>query len=314
MLEENHKHRGCALENTSRNLENTGPALRTVADYLRHATERFGESDLSYGHGTGNANDEAAFIVLEVLGLPIDELEPYLDRELSEAERARLSTLIDARIKTRKPAPYLLNRAYIQGLPFYIDERAIVPRSFIAEILCREDGFSGIPDYDAVSSVLDLCTGSGCLAVLAAYLFPNAKIDAVDLSAAALEVAKRNVTDHELERRITLYEGDLFAPVNGKTYDLILTNPPYVDKEGMDSLPPEFLHEPRMALAAGDDGMDIIHRIMKEAKAHLNKDGGMLCELGRCGPALEAAYKNPFLWLDTEESEGEVFWIKKKNL
>jgi ribosomal protein L3 glutamine methyltransferase len=302
------------LENPSKNLENTGPALRNVADFLRHAKARFDESDLAYGHGTGNAHDEAAFIVLEVLGLPIDTLEPYLDRELSPAESAKLSALVEDRIKTRKPAPYLLNRAYIQGLPFYVDERAIVPRSFIAEILCRDDGFSGIPDYEAVGSVLDLCTGSGCLAVLAAYLFPNAKIDAVDLSKDALAVAKRNVTEHELERRITLYEGDLFEPLKGKTYDLVLTNPPYVDKVGMNSLPPEFLHEPRMALAAGDDGMDILHRIMKEAKAHLNDGGGMMCELGRCGPALEAAYKNPFLWLDTEESSGEVFWIKKKNL
>ena len=301
-------------EKTAKNTGNTASEARTVGDFVRHAIARFSESDMAFGHGTDNETDEAVFMVLEGLGLPIDDLDSYWDKELSEGERGKLAALIETRIETRKPASYLLNKAYIQGLPFYVDERVIVPRSFIAEILCREEGFSGIPDYDAVTSVLDLCTGSGCLAIVAAHLFPNARVDAVDLSPEALEVAKRNVADHELQDRLTLYEGDLFAPLKGKSYDLILTNPPYVDKEGMDALPAEFLHEPRMALAAGDDGMEIVHRIMKEAKTYLNDGGGMMCELGRCGPALEAAYKNPFLWLDTEGSSGEVFWIKKKNL
>lgn len=298
----------------SKSIENTISACKTLGDFVEYAAHTFAESDIAFGHGTDNADDEAAFMVLEGLGLPIHDLAPYWDMAPDPAQRARLEELIAARIETRKPASYLLGKAYIQGLPFYVDERVIVPRSFIAEILCRDDGFSGIGDYDAVGSVLDLCTGSGCLAILAAHLFPNAKIDAVDLSGDALAVAARNVADHELEDRVTLYEGDLFAPLKGKSYDIILTNPPYVDKEGMDALPPEFLHEPRMALAAGDDGMEIVHRIMAEAKAHLNDGGGMMCELGRCGPALEAAYNNPFLWLDTEGSEGEVFWIKKKNL
>lgn len=298
----------------SENAENTGSTYKTLGDFVEYAARAFAESDLAFGHGTDNADDEAAFIALEGLGLPIDDLASYWDMEPDPAQRARLEQLVAARIETRKPASYLLNRAYIQGLPFYVDERVIVPRSFIAEILCRDDGFSGIGDYEAVGSVLDLCTGSGCLAILAAHLFPNAKVDAVDLSKDALDVARRNVAEHELEDQVTLYEGDLFAPLAGKSYDVILTNPPYVDKEGMDALPAEFLHEPRMALAAGDDGMEIVHRIMAEAKAHLKDGGGMMCELGRCGPALEAAYKNPFLWLDTEGSEGEVFWIKKKNL
>ncbi|HEU4837894.1 MAG TPA: 50S ribosomal protein L3 N(5)-glutamine methyltransferase [Micavibrio sp.] len=298
----------------SKKPENTALTIETLGDFVTYATALFRESDIAYGHGTDNENDEAAFIALEGLGLPIDDPDGSLGRILDPAEREKLIGLAQARVETRKPASYLLNKAYIQGLPFYVDERVIVPRSFIAEILCREDGFSGIPDYESVKRVLDLCTGSGCLAILAAYLFPNAAVDAVDLSGDALDVARRNVADHELEGRVTLYEGDLFAPVGDKTYDLILTNPPYVDKEGMDGLPAEYRHEPAMALAAGDDGMDIVHRIMAEAKNHLKDGGGMMCELGRCGPALESAYKNPFLWLSTENSDGEVFWIKKKNL
>jgi len=289
--------------------------LFTVRDFVEYGTARFGAADLSYGHGTDNEHDEAAFMVLEGLNLPIDDLEPYWDKRLTTPERQRLADLIDRRVVTRKPAPYLLNKAYIQGCPFYVDERVIVPRSFIAEILCKEDGFSQIKDYDAITSVLDLCTGSGCLGIVAAHLFPNARVDVVDLSPDALDVARRNVKDHNLGDRISIHQGDLFAPLAGKTYDLLLTNPPYVDQEGMDSLPEEFRHEPVMALAAGKDGLDLVHRIMKEAKTHLNDGGGMLCELGRCGPDLEKAYpRTPFLWIDTENSSGEVFWLKKKDL
>lgn len=294
--------------------ENRASGTLTLGQMVEEAARRMGESDISYGHGTDNEYDEAAYLVLEGLGLPIDDLDGPWERYLSAGEQARLESLLAARIETRKPAAYLLNKAYIQGLPFYVDERVIVPRSFIAEILCRDNGFFGIGDYEAVGSVLDLCTGSGCLAILAAHLFPNAAVDAVDLSPDALAVASRNVADYSMQDRVTLYEGDLFAPLAGKTYDVILTNPPYVDRESMDTLPAEFRHEPAMALAAGDDGLDIVHRIMGEAKAHLNDGGGMMCELGRCGPALEAIYKNPFLWLDTEGSSGEVFWIRKKDL
>ena len=288
--------------------------LVTVCDFVRYGVTRFTESDLTFGHGTDNAMDEAIFMTLEALRLPIDAVEPYWNAKLTTPEKQRLAGMIEARATTRKPASYILNKAYIQGFPFYVDERVIVPRSFIAEILCKEDGFSQIPDYEAVTSVLDLCTGSGCLGIVAAHIFPNALVDIVDLSPHALEVAKRNVADHGLGERVTIYEGDLFEPLKGKRYDLILTNPPYVDKEGMDSLPEEFRHEPVMALAAGDDGLDIVHRIMKNAKDHLNDGGGVLCELGRCGPALEEAYPDKaFLWIDTEESNGEVFWLKNKD-
>lgn len=308
------KQNTISVADLSEKPENIASELFTVCDFIRFGTSRFTESDLAFGHGTDNAFDEAVFMVLEGLHLPIDTLEPYWNARLTLSERERLASLILSRIQTRKPAPYLLNKAYIQGYPFYVDERVIVPRSFIAEILCKEDGFSQIPDYTDVKNVLDLCTGSGCLAIIAAHIFPNAKVDAVDLSKDALEVARRNVADHGLEDRVTLYEGDLFAPLKGKKYDLIITNPPYVDTQGMNDLTPEFRHEPVMALAAGDDGLDLVHTILKDSKAHLTKDGGILCELGRCGPALEAAYTKPFLWIGTETSSGEVFWLEQPDL
>ncbi len=294
---------------------NVAGELFTVCDYVRYGVSKFNESGLFYGHGTDNAVDEAVFMILEGLHLPIDSIEPYWNARLTEGERGRIADLIHKRVQTRLPAPYLLNKAYIQGYPFYVDERVLVPRSFIAEILCAPDGFAPVGDYEGVTSVLDLCTGSGCLAIIAAQLFPNAIVDAADLSKDALAVARRNVDDYKLQDRVTLYEGDLFAPLKGKKYDLIITNPPYVDQTGMDHLPPEFDHEPAMALAAGADGLDIVRTIVDEAKSHLNDGGGMICELGRCGPDLEKAYPDKaFDWLETENSSGEVFWIGKNQL
>jgi ribosomal protein L3 glutamine methyltransferase len=286
--------------------------LISVCDLVRYAVSKFNETGLFYGHGTDNAFDEAAFMVLEALSLPIDSLEPYWNARLTLAERRRVVDFIHKRVKTRKPASYILNKAYIQGYPFYVDERVIVPRSFIAEILCADGGFPPAGDPSKILSVLDLCTGSGCLAILAAHLYPNAVVDAVDLSADALEVAKINVAEHGLEGRVHLHQGDVFEPIKGRKYDLIITNPPYVDEAGMTDLPPEFEQEPVMALAAGSDGLDIVHRIMAQAKAHLNDGAGVICELGRCGPALEAAYPDKaFQWLETENSSGEVFWLPK---
>lgn len=290
--------------------------LETICDFVRYGASLFGESGVFFGHGTDNAFDEAVFMTLESLHLPVDTIGPYWDARLTTTERTRLATLLHRRAETRLPAPYLLNKAYIQGYPFYVDERVLVPRSFIAEILCKEDGFSKLPDYEAVTSVLDLCTGSGCLGIIAAQIFPNATVDIADLSADALDVARRNIRDYGLEARVTVHQGDLFSPLKGKRYDLVITNPPYVDAGGMDSLPEEFRHEPAMALGGvGNDGLDVVRRIVEEAGAHLNDGGGLLCELGRCGPDLEAAYPAlPFLWVDTESSSGEVFWIKKEDL
>jgi len=291
----------------------------TVRDCFRYAVSRFNAAELAYGHGATNAVDEAAFIVLEGLKLPIDALDPFLDARLTRAERVRLLSLIDARVATRKPAAYLLNRAYIQGVPFYVDERAIVPRSFIGELLFH--GLVGpgalIEDPEAIETVLDLCVGGGSLAILAARVFPDATIDAVELSAGALAVARRNVEEHDLADRVTLYEGDLFAPLGAKRYDLILANPPYVDAESLAAFPPEYAAEPRLAHAGGRDGLDIVRRILAAAGAHLTQEGALVCEVGRARARLESAYPDlPFLWLDAEESEaeGEVFVLRSGDL
>ncbi len=289
----------------------------TVRDFFRHAISRFNAAGLVYGHGATNAVDEAAFIVLEALRLPIDALDPFLDASLTRAERLRLLELIDARVATRKPAAYLLNRAYIQGVPFYVDERVIVPRSFIGELLFG--GLVGegslIEDADRIDSALDLGTGGGSLAILAAMKFPNARIDAVDLSADALEVARRNVAEHGLADRIALHQGDLFAPLGAKRYDLILANPPYVDAESFAALPPEYAAEPRLAHEGGRDGLDVVRRILAETGEHLTPEGALICEVGSGRARLEAEFPRlPLIWLDTEESEGEVFFIRAADL
>nr|WP_295833850.1 50S ribosomal protein L3 N(5)-glutamine methyltransferase [uncultured Azospirillum sp.] len=293
--------------------------LSTIRDFLRYGVSRFNEADLDYGHGTTTAFDEAVFLVLETLHLPVDQLDPYLDSRLTAVEREAVAGILHARIDTRKPAPYLLNKAYIQGIPFYVDERVIVPRSYIGELLFSDlfggDDFTLVEDPTSVERVLDLCTGSGCLAILAARIFPEAQVDAVDLSPDALEVAKRNVADSGFEDRIALHQGDLFAPLKTRKYDVIITNPPYVDAESMDALPPEFRAEPEMALAGGDDGLDIVRRILKEAPKHLTPEGGLLCEFGTGREILEAEYPQlDFLWLQTANSFGEVFWLTREQL
>ncbi|WP_428678452.1 50S ribosomal protein L3 N(5)-glutamine methyltransferase [Reyranella sp.] len=288
----------------------TKSSLVTLGDFFHFAVARFRAARLAYGHGTTNAVDEAAFMVLEALRLPISRIDPWLDLVPTEPEKARLMTLIEARIGLRMPAPYLLEAAYMHGVRFHIDRRALIPRSFIGDLLA-----GGALPTARPRRILDLCCGSGCLAILAALAFPRAKIDAVDLSPGALALARRNVATLRLGDRITLHRGDLFKPLQGQRYDLIISNPPYVDAGGMEKLPPEFRHEPRMALAAGDDGLDLVHRILAEAPAHLTKSGGLVCEIGRGRPPLEAAYPRlPFIWLDTELSEGEVFWLSRSDL
>ena len=289
------------------------PSLDTLGDIFRFAARRFRAARLAYGHGTTNARDEAAFMVLEGLRLPIHRLDPWLALRPTPAEKARLLTLIEARVALRMPAPYLLGAAYMHGVRFHSDRRALVPRSFIGDLLAH--GALPIETPGKVRRILDLCTGSGCLAILAALAFPRARIDATDLSKGALALARRNVASHRLGDRVTLHQGDLFAPLKGRRYDLIISNPPYVDGHGMAGLPPEFRHEPRLALAAGDDGLDLVRRILAEAPRHLAADGALLCEVGRGRGPLEAAFPGlPFLWLDTELSSGEVFWISRRDL
>lgn len=298
----------------------TTPAddLLTIRDLVRYAVTRFEEAGLFAGHGVSGTVDDAVFLVLESLRLPIDDVNPWMDARLTRAERERILGLIEERATTRKPTPYLVKRAYIQGVPFHVDERVIVPRSFIGEILFSEliggDDFTLIEDPTSVESVLDLCTGSGCLAILASRVFPHADVDAVDLSPDALAVAEMNVAELAPER-VTLHRGDLFEPLGGARYDLIITNPPYVDQETMDLLPAEYRHEPEMALAGGPDGLDIVRRILRQAGSHLNPGGGLLCEIGTGREILEAEFADlPFFWLDTEESEGEVFWLAAEAL
>ena len=296
--------------------------LLTLLDFVRYSVSRFIEAELVFAHGTTDPLAEAAFLVCEALHLHPDQFEAFATARVTAAEGRTILDLITQRVTTRKPAAYLVNKSYMRGLPFYVDERTIVPRSFIGELLDQhfggdgdEEGGSLIPDPLAVERVLDLCTGSGCLAILASRNFPNAGIDAVDISKDALEVAARNVGDYGLADRLTLYCGDLFKPLGGKRYDLIISNPPYVDAEGMAGLPRECRAEPKLAFDGGSDGLDIISRILDEASTHLTPQGGLLCEIGRCRPQLEAAYPQlPLLWLDTEDSEGEVFWIAAADL
>jgi ribosomal protein L3 glutamine methyltransferase len=292
----------------------TSHHLTTVRDFLRFAVSGFHKAKLSHGHGASNAVDEAAFLILETLNLPVDDINPWLDATLLADECRKLEAIIEARITTRKPAAYLTRRTYIHGVPFYVDERAIVPRSYIGELLFSGlfggEGFNLIEAPQDVKSVLDLCTGSGCLAILAAGIFPNAAIDAVDLSADALEVAKINVTDHHLATRVTLHQGDLFQPMGARKFDLIITNPPYVSEAEVASFPKEYAHEPVMAHVSGRDGLDLTRRILAEAPSHLNKGGGLLCEIGSGRDIIESEYPGlNFFWLDTEESTGEVFWL-----
>lgn len=291
----------------------TKSSLVTLEDFFRFAVRRFTAARLAYGHGTTNARDEAAFLLLEALRLPIHNIAPWLDLRPTPAERARLLTLIDARVSLRMPAPYLVGAAYMHGVRFLVDRRALIPRSFIGDLLTG--GALPIENPRRVRRVLDLCAGTGCLAILAALAFPRARVDAVDLSAGALALARRNVALHRLGDRITLHRGDLFSRLQGRRYDLIVSNPPYVDAKGMARLPPEYRHEPRLALAAGDDGLDLVRRILADAPRHLAPSGALLCEIGRGRQPLERAFpRTPFLWLDTEQSEGEVFWLARSEL
>ena len=298
----------------------TNPAqtLRTIRDFLRFAVSRFNRAELTYGHGTTNAYDEAAYLVLEGLSLPIDRLEPFLDARVLPDEAVRLLSLIESRVSTRKPQPYLLNKSYMHGVPFYVDERVIIPRSYIGELLALPNFIGShdalITEPASIETILDLCTGSGCLAILAAMRFENAEVDATDLSPQALEEAAINVTKHGLGSRIHLHQGNLFAPLNGRRYDLILANPPYVAEIEVDAFAAEYAAEPRMAHVSGEDGFDLVRQILAQTPDHLTETGLLVCEFGTGRDILEAEYPHlPFTFLDTEESEGEVFALSAED-
>ncbi|MDR3426723.1 MULTISPECIES: 50S ribosomal protein L3 N(5)-glutamine methyltransferase [Silvimonas] len=287
----------------------------TVRDCLRFAVSRFKDANLFYGHGTDNAYDEAAWLILASLGLPVDRLEPFLDAKLLPQELDKVVDVIRRRAEEHVPAAYLTKEAYLGEYKFYVDERVIVPRSFIAELLRDEALEPWIEHPELVHRALDLCTGSGCLAILLADAFPDAEVDAIDLSADALDVAELNVVDYNMGERIHLIDSDLFAEVEGETYDLIVSNPPYVDAPSMDELPDEYRHEPQMALGSGEDGLDITRRIIGSATTFLNDLGVLVVEIGHNREVLEAAYPNlPFVWMETSSGDGFVFLLTKEML
>ena len=289
-------------------------SLITVRDWLRFAVSRFNEAKLFFGHGSDNAFDEAAYLVLHTLHLPLDRLEPFLDASLTHGESEAVQAVLERRIRDRVPAAYITQEAWLGAHRFYVDDRVIVPRSFIAELL-HEQLVPWIEDPEAVTAVLDLCTGSGCLAILAALAYPNARVDAVDLSKDALDVAARNVADYALEDRVTLIESDLFATLAGRKYDLIVSNPPYVNAESVAALPPEYQAEPALALGSGEDGLDATRTLLAQAKAHLKPGGLLVVEIGHNRDALEAAYPTlPFTWLDTEGGDQFVFMLRREDL
>ncbi len=288
--------------------------LQSIRDWLRWAVSRFNEAKLSFGHGCTNAYDEAAWLILHTLHLPVDQLEPFIDARLTHDERMAVLEVLQKRITRRVPAAYLTHEAWLGEFKFYVDERVIVPRSYFAELL--ENGFSPwIDDPDAVTDALDLCTGSGCLAIVMAHTFPNAQVDAVDISTDALAVAQRNVADYGLDEVVIPTHSDLFAALGGKQYDLIISNPPYVTTESMDNLPAEYRHEPALALAAGADGLDIVRRILAEAKAHLKPGGVLAIEVGHNRDLVEAAFPElDAVWLDAEGGDEKIFLLTREQL
>lgn len=288
--------------------------LTTVRDCLRFAVSRFNEAKLFFGHGSSDAYDEAAYLILHTLHLPLDRLDPILDAKLTHTELLEVLNILERRVEERLPAAYLTHQAFLGDFSFYVDERVIVPRSFIAELL-RDRLAPWVNEAECVDSVLDLCTGSGCLAVLAAFAFPNAQVDAVDLSPDALDVARRNVADYAREEQIELIESDLFGALAGRKYDLILSNPPYVDAQSVDVLPLEYLHEPKMALGSGEDGLDATRVILEQAAHHLNPNGLLVVEIGHNRDALEAAYPSlPFIWLEVSAGDQFVFLLRREDL
>lgn len=286
----------------------------SVRDHWRRITRRFAAARLAFGHGTGAARDEAAWLVCSVLGIDFDDLTAALERPVEATRARRLAELADRRIASRAPLAYLLNEAWLDGRRFYVDERVIVPRSHIAELL-GEGLAPWIPARESIRSILDMCTGSGCLAILAALEFPGARVDAADVSADALAVAEINVTAYRLQDQLRLVGSDLFAALSGKRYDLIVANPPYVDANAMRELPDEYRREPALALAGGADGLSVVRRILDAAPDHLTEDGVLIVEIGTHRAALEAAYPRlPFLWPTTQVGDREVFLLHRANL
>ena len=288
--------------------------LRSLRDVLRYAVTRFNERPIFFGHGQIDAFDEAAFLVTRAMKLPLERMDIFLDAFLTHAEINSLIELIERRVKKRVPVAYLLGEAWLQGYRFFVDSRVIIPRSFIAELL-KDQLAPWVTEPGAVRSVLDLCTGSGCLAVIAADLFANAKVDGIDISVDALAVAARNVEEYSLGDRVRLTESDLFQALGTSRYDLILCNPPYVTDQALSKLPREYSHEPTLALAGGPDGLDVVRRVMAEARAHLNPQGLLVVEVGDGRAEVEREYPRlPLTWATTSAGDDMVFMVRAEDL
>jgi len=286
----------------------------TPRDLLRYATTRFNTEKLFFGHGSAEAFDEAAYLILHTLKLPLDKLEPFLDARLLPQEVQQVLAVIERRAADRIPAAYITNEAWLGTYSFYVDERTIVPRSYIAELIPQYFA-PWVNEPEGVSNILELCTGSGCLAIMMADAFPDAAVDAVDISPDALEVARRNVDTYKLQDRLTLIQSDLYANVPDKKYDLIITNPPYVNSGSMAKLPQEYLHEPQIALDGGADGMDLVRRIVEGAKERLADDGLLIVEIGNEKEFAEAAFGHLGLtWLTTSQGDDMVFLLTADQL
>jgi ribosomal protein L3 glutamine methyltransferase len=288
--------------------------LHTFRDLLRFSVSRLNEAGLFFGHGSSNAYDEAVYLILHTLHLPPDQMEIFLDARLTNMEVTQVLGIVKRRALEKIPAAYLTQEAWLGDFSFYVDKRVLVPRSFIAELL-REQLSPWVSDPSSVHSVLDLCTGSGCLAILLAHAFENATIDATDISDEALEVANKNVEDYDLNPRVHLLQSDLFGALEGRLYDLIISNPPYVNAESMASLPEEYRHEPRNALASGNDGLEATKEILKRAADYLTNEGMLIVEIGHNRAALEESFpQTPFTWLETSAGDGFVFMLTRDHL
>lgn len=288
--------------------------LKTIRDLYRWAVTEMENANLSYGHGSPTSTEDASFLICRALKLPFERFDMFLDAALTHNELVRLVHLIDRRVHDKTPTAYLLKEAWLTGHRFYIDERALIPRSYIAELL-EEDLAPWVADPESVGSVLDLCTGSGCLAILAKGCFPHAAVTGSDISADALEVAKINRRDYDLDDELELVQGDLYENLQGRKFDVIISNPPYVTTRSMDALPEEYRHEPSLALAAGEDGMDVVERIVSEEADHLTEEGILIVEVGDGLEAVEALFPDlPITWLSVSGGDDQVFLAHAKDL
>jgi ribosomal protein L3 glutamine methyltransferase len=289
--------------------------LLSIRDWIRYAVSQFEASDIFYGHGTDNSYDEAVWLIMSGLHLPTETLDNFLDATITTDERKHLAYLIEQRVTKHTPTAYLVREAWLHDFKFYVDERVIVPRSFIAELLLDDSLNPWIEFPEMVQSAADICTGSGCLGVLLAHTFPSAAVDVIDISADAIAVSNINIANYGLEAQVTAIQSDMFAALSDKTYDVIISNPPYVDEPSMAQLPEEYRNEPQLALGSGKAGLDHTHTLLREAANYLNDDGVLIVEIGHNRDALYEAYPNmPFTWLDTSGGDQFVFIITKEDL